>query len=101
MTHDRDAGAARNILQDFASGSGHGTPAEGVPVRQGGEDVSSGVVLFRFIDPGRWPRTESVEYYDEDIQYEQTRMTDGADLVKIAAMPRGAGLARQLLTTWG
>jgi IS605 OrfB family transposase len=30
--HDRDVNAAKNILSKFTSGSGHGTPVEGIPV---------------------------------------------------------------------
>jgi hypothetical protein len=42
-----------------------------------------------------------MEYDVGDIQYHQLRMTERADFAKIAPMPRGIALARQLHTASG
>jgi IS605 OrfB family transposase len=39
--HDQDVNAAKNILSKLVSGSGHRTPAEGIPVLYGREDVKT------------------------------------------------------------
>jgi hypothetical protein len=42
-----------------------------------------------------------MEYDRVDIQYQRFRMTDTTDFAKIAPIPRGVSLARQLHMTPG